>query len=328
MDSIKPHQIPILLKSLNIKICSENTDNYIIHCPNPMHDDRRPSCYVDKETGLWFCHSCNSRNDANGKGNMFTLFKLLNRNDLIEKYYKHVEQDMSAYIKDRLTHKRTFKAKKTVRQRYVLPDGCNPVNAKGLGAPYLKYLRLRAIDLPTIKTFKLCYSHNDAVMGKRIIIPVIEQGKLVGYQGRSILKDEPKKYKFVKGMSTKDLLFNIDNCKGYDVILVEGVFDAMTLHQWGYRAAALFGLNINPEKIAKLVRNGVKRVTFCLDGDKPAQLALSKMYRETCPFFNEVYNIHLPDGKDVDDISKREFDKLYRSAHIVKRKEWPWLPLK
>ena len=33
-------------------------------CPNPLHEDRKPSCSFNSEKGVWYCHSCGDGNNA------------------------------------------------------------------------------------------------------------------------------------------------------------------------------------------------------------------------------------------------------------------------
>jgi len=33
-------------------------------CPNPLHEDRKPSCSFNAEKGVWYCHSCGDGNNA------------------------------------------------------------------------------------------------------------------------------------------------------------------------------------------------------------------------------------------------------------------------
>ena len=33
-------------------------------CPNPLHEDKKPSCSFNSEKGVWYCHSCGDGNNA------------------------------------------------------------------------------------------------------------------------------------------------------------------------------------------------------------------------------------------------------------------------
>lgn len=317
---LPPGTIKIILQASKIRIFGEDGENYKILCPNPLHREKNPSCYIRKDNGLFFCHGCHANNDMNGRGNLYQFLRLIGRDDLIKMYCKYtsVDIDIKEVLRDKINQMNQKEPKNQKAINIALPEAFTQ-NFKGvLGAKYLKYLRHRGLRRSTIRSCKLGYVHNDQIMGRRIIIPIYENGKLVGYQGRAVNKD-PKKYKFAKGMDTKKLLYNIDNCNGKEVLVTEGVFDAIMLCQWGYNAVAIFGLYLTPEKVYKIVEKGVERIVFCLDSDKPAQNALESMYKEVYPFFDKIYNIHLPPGKDVDELEKPIFDSLYDHKMTIKR---------
>jgi hypothetical protein len=58
-----------LLVKKNIVFTYSGHD-YLIRCLNPEHEDRSPSCRVDKLSGIFHCFSCSF------KGNLFTLFSV------------------------------------------------------------------------------------------------------------------------------------------------------------------------------------------------------------------------------------------------------------
>ena len=323
MSLLTPGTIRTILQALKIRVYGEGENNYKILCPNPLHEDTHPSCYINKNNGLWFCHSCHSSGDLNGKGNLFSLFRIFGRDDLIEKYCeKRDGVDIKTTLRDRIKSLEQ-KQGKTHKQTHIsLPDTFNPNFATPLGAKYLKYLRLRGLRRSTISSFKLGYVHEDQFMARRILIPIYENNKLTGYQGRSVKKDAEKKYLFCKGFDSKTTLFNLDNCNSKRVLITEGVFDTMMLCQWGYSAMGIFGLYLSPEKIKKLVCKGIESIVFVLDNDEPANNALRTMYRDVFPYFDEIHTVHLPPGRDVDELTKQEFDALYDRRMRVKKVIW------
>jgi hypothetical protein len=80
----------------------------------------------------------------------------------------------------------------------------------------------------------------------RIVIPIHNtRGAVVGYAGRSIDGSEPK-YKFPAGLHKSIELFNLYRSSNEKaVILVEGFFDCMKVHQSGYPAVALMGSSMS-----------------------------------------------------------------------------------
>jgi len=311
---LKKKTVEKILRILRIKTYSFDGKNYQIRCVNPQHIDRNPSCYIHKDTGIWHCFSCEA------KGNLLVLLKIFGRNDLIDKYIGGETGDIKDYVKQMLKmgveeepedHKVCIK----------LPQGLDRNFSTPIGAKYLKYLRLRRLRWPIIKSFRLGFTNTDEIMRKRIIIPIYEGGKLVGYQGRSIKKHPKKKYRFPKGIKTGRVIFNIDNIKGGTVIITEGPFDTMMLTQWGYNSVAILGLNMTPYKVRKLILAGVNSVVVALDSDTGGDDSRDRIYEALCQHFR-VYSVRLPRKVDIDEMDKYQWDDLYRSKKVVHKNEW------
>lgn len=311
---LKKKTIEKILHHLRIRTYSFDGKNYQIRCINPQHIDRNPSCYIHKDTGIWHCFSCEA------KGNLIVLLKIFGRNDLIDKYIGGGETDIKDYVKQML--KLGFEEEPEDQKIHIkLPEGFSRNFSTPIGHKYLKMLRRRGLKWPTIKLFRLGYTHIDKIMHKRVIIPIYEGDKLVGYQGRSIKKHPKKKYRFPKGIKTSKALFNIDNIKGGMVVLAEGPFDTMMLSQWGYNAIAMLGLNMTPYKVRKLILAGVNSIVLAVDSDIAGDDARNRLYEALCQHF-KVYSIRLPKGRDIDQLDKYEWDDLYRSKKVVHKNEW------
>jgi DNA primase len=126
-------------------------------------------------------------------------------------------------------------------------------------------------------------------------------------------EEDQRSDKIIYGTEIKNLLFNFDNAikiKEY-VILVEGAFDAMRLHMWGYNVVALSGTKLSKHNRNLLLSN-FDTIYVCLDNDlkdnneNPGQDA-ARLLVEILEDNIEVYNIILPPGKDPDECNKDEF---------------------
>jgi DNA primase len=110
------------------------------------------------------------------------------------------------------------------------------------------YLAERGLTLETIVDFGAGYC-TKGMMADRIAIPIQNpEGKVVAYAGR--FPGEPAegtpKYKLPQGFRKSQELFNIDRAikepAEKPLVIVEGFFDCMKLHQFGYRkVVALMG---------------------------------------------------------------------------------------
>lgn len=111
----------------------------------------------------------------------------------------------------------------------------------------------------------------------RIIIPVIINGKIVSWTGRSILEksklDELKipRYKNLEikksVINPKECLFNLDNSKNKTVVLTEGPFDVMRL---GDDFICSFGTSLTQSQI-KEIRLRYDKVFIMFDSEIEAQ---------------------------------------------------------
>ena len=135
-------------------------------------------------------------------------------------------------------------------------------------------------------------------MTGRVVIPIHDrEGKLVAYAGRAIDGSEPK-YKVPAGFHKSLELFNLHRAvsDGRDcVVIVEGFFDCMKVHQAGYASVALMGAALS-ERQEEVLAETFSSVVVMLDGDEPgreaAQVIASRLARR---MFIKVIN--LPDGQ-------------------------------
>jgi len=112
-------------------------------------------------------------------------------------------------------------------------------------------------------------------MEGRIVFPVHnEDGVLVAYAGRSIGPTEPR-YKFPVCFRKSLVLFNLHRAvrHGKAVIVVEGFFDCLNVHQAGFPCAvALMGCSLSGRQEA-LLQQHFRQVTLMLDGDNAGRRA-------------------------------------------------------
>lgn len=97
------------------------------------------------------------------------------------------------------------------------------------------------------------------------------------------------------------------SCKS--VLICESIFNALTAWRYGKPAVALLGTG-NSYQMQQLKTLGVREFILCMDGDEAGERATKKLYyqlRKTAI----VWRMHMPDGKDVNDLEQEEFLKLY-----------------
>ena len=228
-----------LLQSRGISYIPKGKD-FVVRCLNPDHDDKNPSMRIDQIDGRFNCFACEF------KGNLFSLYG--------EKFGGlQVKRDMVT---------------KKIREKRAESIGLTfPTN-------YMPYVgNWRNISPKTYAKFE-AFEHTGKDFASRINFPIRDiSGKIVAFQGRHTGGDTPK-YLFTPPGASLPLFPQVSPRQG-DIILVEGIFDMLNLHDKGIQnAVCCFGTNnINEDKLAILSMQGVSRITVFFDGDEAGQKA-------------------------------------------------------
>ena len=168
---------------------------------------------------------------------------------------------------------------------------------------YNDYLFNRHISKTIIDKFNIGFDPKDQC----VTFPVYdEHDKLVMITKRSI-KD--KRFYIDKDIEKPVYLLN-EAIKNNDttIYVVESQINALTLYTWNYPAVALFGTG-SKYQYNILKRSGIRHYILCFDGDQAGDKGIEK-FKENMPddIFVEIKTI--PRGKDVNNLSKEEFDSL------------------
>jgi DNA primase len=143
--------------------------------------------------------------------------------------------------------------------------------------PAHPYLRERGLSEATISHFGLGFCSKGTLKG-HIAIPIHNRdGELVGYAGR--IPGEPKegagKYKLPKGFRKSVEIFNLHRAMASEdetpLIVVEGFFDVMKLHQQGHeRVVGMMGSSLSKVQEATLCDcvESDQRVILFFDNDE------------------------------------------------------------
>ncbi len=163
----------------------------------------------------------------------------------------------------------------------------------------------------------------------RIMFPILNlKGKVVGFGGRVITKDEPKYLNspetplFEKGQELYNLFAArraIRDAK--KVLVVEGYMDVVVLSQYGIEyAVATLGTATTPRHVQKLLRQ-TDNIVFCFDGDDAGRKAAWRALENSLAQFVDGKNVgflFLPDGEDPDSyvqkFGKDSFEELIDQA--------------
>jgi len=322
-------------------------------CPFPDHDDLSPSFSMRDVDGVYNCFVCGGGNLFTFVKNMEKLPNIIEAIDFIkvqvgiteEKAEDIFEKIKHSYSEMTTCEKENIEEDDAEVKEIKFPESFEPAER------YLSKIKSR-VGLKNIKRWKMMYCHNpknkyDEKYRDRLILPIYFENKLVTYaardmSGRSVLwkkikkqikegdytKDEIKKmrqkYEVKKilypfGAPLLRIFFNWDDSiKKDEVVICEGVFDAIKLIDCGYNAIAVLSCHINQHRKNLLCKH-FKIVNVLLDNDvkidvngvkkNPGQDSANKIM-ESFQDIN-VYNILLPEGKDPDECLKKEINDAF-----------------
>lgn len=257
--------------------------DYLISCLNPEHEDKNPSLSVNNITGIFSCFSCGF------KGNLFTHFD--------EK--PNVLQNKKEALKSKIA---------SVRAQSIgleMPKGFVPYKGNW-----------RDISPETYTSFE-AFQHNDPDFIGRVVFPIRDiGGRICAFQGRHLGMETPK-YKIVPHKVRIPLYPTVEPIKG-SIVLVEGLFDAINLHDKGLmNAVSAFGTStVTRTKLSILAMQGIQEIVVFFDGDE-AGIKGSEKVRKLCEELNITTRNVCFDNQDPGGLSLRSVSSLRRKIYGI-----------
>lgn len=288
--------IHTLIRMLNLDM-KEHSSYFMGLCP--FHQEKSPSFSI-KKSGFYRCFSCGETGSINklvfhltGK----SIYKFLNIQDVTSFHFES-----------------SLKQKKDRTQVKI-----KPIEVKGQlfeiseDKDASDYLRSRNIPQEFIDYFDIKFARycevNDTKFTKRIMIPIYQEGRLTGYEGRAINKINKPKVLYAKGTSVSSL-FNIDNLdREKPLYICEGTFDIALIHTHiSENTTHIFGAAISNQQ--KQLLSEFKEIIVFLDNDEAGE----KVALQIDEFYPREFIIAKSDisGQDPGDLSLEEI-KTYLS---------------
>jgi DNA primase len=275
-------------------------------CPLPTHSSRRSrdSFSVSPARNVWSCRSQSCMQARGGKagGNILDLVAVMEGCSLRDAALRL--QDWSGT----LPRRSAVPAAETAR---AVPNAPLPFTLQYIDGHHL-YLATRGVTAETIRTFGLGAYRGRGFLRDRIVIPIHDEtGTLIAYAGRAIDGHEPK-YRFPRGFRKSLVLFNLHRVLpigARTVIVVEGFFDALAVHQAGYPAVvALMGSTLSRQQ-ADLLTTHFDRVLLMPDGDAAGRHGAAEM-TSALAGRSDVVPILLDDGTQPDQLPPAAIQRL------------------
>ncbi len=311
----------------------------------PFHSEKTPSFHVNPDRRIYKCFGCGEAGDVfafvqkvKGLDFLDTVRDLAHRYgvQLVEstedrkeydrrsqllllyqqaaQYYRRLLLDMQEGVQARDYLRRRGIGEDTI-ERFSL--GYAPMSWDGL----LNYLSQSSKVSPeTLVEAGLVRKKVDTskyydLFRHRLMIPIQDdQGRVIAFGGRTLGDDQikylnsPESPIYIKGDNLFAFNLSKDAIKERDqVIVVEGYFDAITAHQYGFtQTVATLGTALTERQARLLVRyTESKRIFLCFDADA-AGLKATERGMETIGHIAEGIGIELkvirlPGGKDPDE---------------------------
>lgn len=293
----------------------------MMRCPLPDHEDEIPSFSVSLHNGRYRCFGCEARG---------TFVELIAEIDDVPIGEAVATLKSSSKVDALLSAVNEMLEEPEDELEYLnLKSFYNVFPRVKKGSEAWEYLtRTRKLNPSIIRRFNCRWGDHGKYKG-RIVIPIFTpEGKLLSYVGRTIYKGVKPKTRKARsaartlfGMCELEKLVNNFRVLEY-IVLVEGEFDSMYLQQFGVPAVAAMGTAVINRYQLNILRRTRATVVLSYDPDEAGEKAIYgdgkrrigelralKRYMKTIV-------IGLPEGKDPNDLSSKDVDKLYRRCRL------------
>jgi DNA primase len=290
------------LQSHNWKPCRAGSRQELVGlCP--LHQETRPSFYVNAAKNLFYCHGC-------GRGGDLIRFVQLFLDLPFRQTVEHLEQELTpAPASQLLEQTAAFYQLQFHRHpdatRYLEQRGLHdPTVIEELGIGYApggnlrRHLAAVGYSFDLLLDMGLLNDQGRDAFCRRIIFPCRQHGHVVNLYGRSIGTAFPHRLL----PRSKGGLFaweSVGQCS--TVILVEGLFDLAILRQAGFRnTTCAIGASLTPAQLAQLSDQPGRSVYIVFDQDdnQAGQKASHQLALRLKGAGIEAHIVQLPHGHD------------------------------
>jgi len=290
----------------------------------PLHEETRPSFYVNARKNLFYCHGC-------GQGGDLLRFVQLSRHLSFRQSLVYLEQlsappaDSAAVLEEAATFYQNQ------LDRY--PEAVDYLKQRGLhdlasiqelrigyapGSSLRRHLTAQGYSFDLLRRLGLLNSQGRDAFYRRIVFPCCQSERVINLYGRSITAAFA--HRFLHG--SKGGLYAWDQVQQCpEVILVEGLFDHAVLWQAGFRhVTCSLGTHLNACQFQQLC-DGPRTVylTFDADANGSGQEASQRLARRLQAQGICARRVLLPDGHDPNSFfvqggDRTQFQSLLEAA--------------
>jgi len=306
--SLKRIPIDHVLARYGVRLRRAGSHTLCGACPLPTHTSRqsRQSFSVNLSLQVWSCHSasCIAARDGRIGGHVIDLVAIMERCGL---------REAGLRLQDWFSVGAVHPAPVPVPA--MEPSVAEPNRPLGFALQRIDtrhpYLAKRGISPATARMFGVGMYHGNGFLAGRCVIPIRdEKNRLVAYVGRAVNGEEPR-YRFPTGFRKSQVLFNLDRAiatGSRNVIVVEGFFDALKVHQAGHPVVALMGASFS-QRQSELLLSHFASATLMLDGDETGRRAAESIVQLLIGNLT-INKVELPNHIQPDQLSPAEINVL------------------
>lgn len=278
----------------------------------PIHGESTPSMGVNVDTLSTHCFACHF------KGSLSWLVYNARKDDfrglseVNEWIYKHYGVD----LEEQARKEESFLNKQLIRYEDVSHETTEENQRKVLPRSYIapfksgketyKYFFSRGFTKETMKKFMI----GRDLQEKLVTVPIFwEDNTLAGMIGRYIDKKRPKNSRYaVREVPKAEITFPQNHLEVIDdtIIIVEGLLDALWLHQLGFTNAQSILGNELSYKQRDYLKSKASKFVIMTDNDEGGKTASDRIHRllKGCT----LYTVDYPSG--VKDPQECTFDEI------------------
>lgn len=271
----------------------------------PLHQETRPSFYVNPSKNLFYCHGCGQGGDLICFVQLFQHLSFRESLAYLEQRYPpsadsaaDVLEEATAFYQRQLQdhgEARLYLAQRGVRDPALIQE---LRMGYAHGGNLRRHLTAQGFSLDLLRRTGLVNPQGVDAFYHRVVFPCCWEGHVVNLYGRSIGSTFP--HRFLPGSRGGLFAWEVV-CQFPIVILVEGLFDLAVLWQAGFRITTCgFGTHLTPTQLRQLSTPPGRRVFLAYDQDvnRAGQCASLALARQLQRLGAVVFRVTLPNGED------------------------------
>jgi len=271
----------------------------------PLHQDTRPSFYVNPSKNLFYCHGCGQGGDLIRFVQLFQHLSFRESLAYLEQQYSPSAESAVAVLEETAAFYQRQLQKHGEARLYLAQRGVrDPALIQELRIGYAhggnlrRHLAAQGFSFDLLRRTGLVNQQGLDAFYRRVVFPCCWEGHVVNLYGRSIGIAFP--HRFLPG--SRGGLFAWEAVRQCPiVILVEGLFDLAVLWQAGFRYTTCgFGTHLTPTQLRQLSSPPGRHVFLAYDQDenRAGQRASQALARQLQLLGAVAFLATLPNGED------------------------------